>query len=570
MTISRRHFLTGLGAALGMALPVAAGARSFWLPRPGDIEPGPVFRHGVASGDPLADRVILWTRVAPNAGARHVLVQWRVARDPLFADVVRTGRALAGPDRDYTVKLDAVGLHPDTTYYYQFFAAGEQSPVGRTRTLPRGAVENVRLAVASCANLAFGFFNAYRLIAARPELNAVVHLGDYLYEYGNGTFGDGAALGRIPEPDAEILTLDDYRTRHAQYRRDPDLQECHRQHPFICIWDDHEVANDAWRDGAENHQPTTEGGWTERRRAALQAWFEWLPVRDPGGLRERSGRIFREFRFGELASLTLLDTRLHGRDQQAPPILDPVSGGLLVPPEALPQVLAQIEEPARQLLGEDQENWLYERLEASMAQGVRWRLLGQQVMMGHLRQPIPELGLAVPINTDQWDGYPAARARLLSFVRDRVIDNVVVLTGDIHSSWAQDIPLDPFDGSYDAATGRGSLAVEFVTPAVTSEGIPEAYAPQLEALLRAAPSPLKYVDLSRRGYLVLDVTPGAVQADWFHLDDILDPGAGETFAAAFWTRAGSARVEAAPAPVLARGAVADPAPAMRPAPRVIA
>ncbi len=269
-SFSRRKFLAA-SAAVAAAGSVAAhdGRRTA------------SFQHGVASGDPLHDRVILWTRVTSDRWYDDIDVKWQVARDPKMRRIVATGRTNTNIWRDFTVKVDVDGLDDARTYYYQFSAKGERSPVGRTRTLPRGRVDAARLAVVSCSNLPAGLFNVYALIAQRGDLDAVLHLGDYIYEYGNGTYGDGALLGRTPLPDKEIITLADYRQRHAQYKSDPDLQAVHQQHPFICVWDDHEITNDAWKDGAENHNPELgEGEYSVRKRAAIRAYFEWMPIRE--------------------------------------------------------------------------------------------------------------------------------------------------------------------------------------------------------------------------------------------------------------------------------------------------
>ena len=272
--MNRRLFL-GTSARAGLVLPFARA-----LPVLGQEQ---VFAHGVASGDPLTDRVLLWTRVSGSSDER-VAVRWQVARDPGMQEIVSAGEATTGPERDYTFKVTAPGLKPGTTYHYRFEALGEQSPVGRTKTLPRDP-DHVRLAFVSCSNLPFGYFNVYRRVAERDDLDAVLHLGDYLYEYPNRDYGDGTRFGRAPQPNKEITTLSDYRTRHAQYKSDPDLQEVHRLHPFVCVWDDHEITNNAYTDGAQNHQvEEEEGDWFVRRTAAVKAYFEWMPIREPRAL----------------------------------------------------------------------------------------------------------------------------------------------------------------------------------------------------------------------------------------------------------------------------------------------
>lgn len=405
---SRRDFFrTGGGVALLAAAPMLPAQAS-----------GAPFQHGVASGDPLADRVILWTRVTPQDGAGTVAVGWTVAADPGFQQPVAGGRVLTGVARDFTVKVDATGLQPGRTYYYRFESQGATSPAGRMRTLPQGSTAHLRIAVASCSNHAAGLFNAYRRIAERTDLDLVLHLGDYLYEYGDGQYGSL----RPTEPASEIVTLTDYRTRHAQYKRDADLQELHRQHAVVPIWDDHETANDAWRAGAENHDPATEGLWAVRRAAALRAYYEWMPVREPADRRLAQ----RSFRLGDLAELTMLETRLAGRSKQLPaPIPIPGLGqGFTASGPFL--------DPTRTLLGTAQETWLAETLASSPA---RWKLIGQGTMFAQLKA----LGRAnadgggLFVNPDQWDGYPPCRDRVFDMI-DAAGGNVVVLTGDIHLS----------------------------------------------------------------------------------------------------------------------------------------
>jgi alkaline phosphatase D len=516
--MDRRRFLQGgLALLAGMAGAGRGTAR---------VEPPPgAFVHGVASGDPLADRVILWTRLSGAEGTTPV--EWRIARDPELGRPVQEGSVPALAIRDYTVKVDVTGLDPGTTYYYGFRSRGHESSRGRTRTLPVGPTERVRLAFASCSNLPSGFFNAYRLMARRADLDAVLHLGDYLYEYANGTYGDGRALGRVPEPDREIVTLADYRTRHAQYKRDPDLQEVHRQNPFVAVWDDHEITNNAWRDGAQNHD-ASEGDWRARREAAVRAYLEWMPVREAfDGSR---ARLQRSFRFGDLADLVMLDTRLHGRDAQ-------LEQGQQPDPE----------DRERSLLGRDQEAWLGATLAASQRDGVRWRVLGQQVMLAPLRGRDGGSG-----NPDAWEGYPGSRERLrASLERDGVRD-VVCLTGDVHSSWAFELPRYPYARDPERAAAP-AWGVEFATPGITSPG---RYAPP-EAIVRArellAEHPhLRWVDLHRRGYALLDLDRERAQAEWYFVESIEEPRSAEVFGRAFRTRHGESRLVPSASPSLGR------------------
>jgi alkaline phosphatase D len=537
---SRRGFFRASGSAAAAlaaatALPFSAPASHAAAP-----EDTRLFQHGVASGDPLADRVILWTRVTPRNPRTVLVVRYEVATDPALRRIVARGSVRTGAWRDHTVKVDAVGLQSGTTYYYRFHTEYASSPVGRTRTLPVGVTTRLRLAVVSCSNHAAGYFNAYARLASRADLDAVLHLGDYLYEYGPDEYGSV----RRPEPAREMVTLADYRGRHAQYKRDADLQEAHRQHPFICIWDDHEITNDAWRDGAQNHTEGAEGSWPERVRAGLQAYYEWMPIRQPDAQRPR--RSQRAFAFGDLVDLAMLEQRLQARSQQLAATI-PVPGlgsGFVQTGEFL--------DPQRTLLGDAQEAWLAARLRASQA---RWKLIGQQVMFAHLKlQPAPlAAGGGVFVNPDQWDGYQPARDRLYAVLEGdalhRGVDNCVVLTGDIHSSWASDLTRDPNNpevaaGGYDAASGEGSRAVEFVTTSISSPGLEDPDG-SIAAFLRSVNPHIKYIDFNRRGYLLLDVTPSRVVAEWWYVDTVASVSNVEVFGAAFEAVHGTNRVRPA-------------------------
>jgi alkaline phosphatase D len=518
-SVTRRSFLSAAAAVAAASTTARAHG-----PRRDDS-----FRHGVASGDPLQDRVILWTRVTPSDPHGDVDVKWQLARDPAMRRTVAAGRTRTNVWRDFTVKIDVDCLEPGRSYYYQFSAHGDHSPIGRTRTLPQGRVAAARLALASCSNLPAGLFNVYALIARRNDLDAVVHLGDYIYEYANAAFGDGSLLDRVPMPDREILSLADYRQRHAQYKTDPDLQAAHRQHPFICVWDDHEIANDAWTDGAQNHNPELgEGEWSVRKRAAIRAYFEWMPIRE--WQHRPDARIFRQFRIGTLADLLMLDTRHFGRAQQS--AAKPVS-----PTAGFPANDPVANDPARSLLGLEQEAWLDQRLSLSKYRGATWRLLGQQVMMAQLS---PSGGQTL-FNLDQWDGYRPARERLFEGLRTNNIDNVVVLTGDIHSSWANELTSNPWNpASYDPLTGRGVVGVEFITPGVSSPGILNPVeAAQTAAFVRSVSPHMKYAELNKRGYVLLDIDRERVQGEFWHVATVDAPSRTEVLAAAFVNEAGA-------------------------------
>lgn len=531
--LSRRDFLKRSAqatAALSLAPLLAACARSASPSRTSNGN-GNIFLHGVASGDPLSDRVILWTRVTDNTTA-SIPVNVVVATDTAFTQNVHRAAAVASAARDFTVKIDMTGLQAGTTYYYQFHALGQSSAIGRTRTLPTGSVDHLRIGVLSCSSYAHGFFNAYARIAERADLDLVLHLGDYIYEYGNGEYGSA----RTYEPAHEIVTLDDYRTRHAYYKQEPDVQAMHQQHAIVATWDDHESANDSWKDGAENHQ-TIEGVWSTRKSLAQQAYDEWMPIRsaDPS-------RIYRGFSFGNLVQLLMLDTRLLARAEQ-------IAATIVVPdtPVGVFTASGSFIDPSRELLGAEQETWMLSQLRNSTA---TWQLLGQQVMFGQLKVlGLPNAtGLSQFLNPDQWDGYPVARSRIHTALRgdgsNPAINNAVVLTGDIHTSWAMDITEDPNNLlAYNPLSGEGSIAVEFVTTSVTSPGL-EALA-AVQDVIRTQNPHIKYVDLALRGYTLLDITPARCLCEYWSVDTIAARSSGQTFETAFQTLAGANRLSAA-------------------------
>lgn len=514
--ISRRRLISNTAIATAVA---TTGSLASGSARALPVSP---FPQGVASGDPLADRVILWTRVVPADPAHSVPVRWRIAEDEAMQKVVNGGETTALPWRDHCVKVDAAGLEPGRTWHYQFEAEGVKSPVGRTRTLPTGTVAALRFAVASCSNYPFGYFNAYASIARRDDLDAVLHLGDYIYEYAPGDYGNGSELGRAHLPAKEIVTLDDYRQRHAQYKSDPDLQEAHRLHPWITVWDDHESANNAWSDGAQNHNPDKgEGTWLDRRRSAERAYFEWMPIREQLGA--RGSWTYRSFRYGDLCDLIMLDTRLHGRSEQ---VSDRKNK-------------AAIDAAGRSLLGTDQKAWLAEELSASRQAGTRWRVLGQQCMFGQL--PDAE---GFILNTDQWDGYPHDRKAVLDQLQTEKIDNTIILTGDIHTAWAMDIAHDPFK-DYDPKTGAGSLAVELVTTAVTSPapfgGGDEARKSE-KTTVDALPH-LHWADFLNRGYLTVTLDHERTLAEWWAVTTLTERSADAKRVHAMQTQSGRNHLE---------------------------
>lgn len=476
--------------------------------------PEDLFQHGVASGDPLADAVMLWTKVSPGAGGPpEVEVYWEIAENPEFAPVLGSGLTTASPARDWTVKAESTCLRPGRRYWYRFSALGRTSPVGRTKTAPYGEVENERFAFCSCSSIQHGYFHGYRAIAEREDLDLVMHLGDYIYEFANGEYGDV----RDTVPEGETITLEDYRARHADNKRDADLQAAHAAHPWICTWDDHETADNSWMDGANNHD-AGEGPWDVRRAAGEQAYFEYLPIREGA-----EGILYRRLLRGSLLDVIVLDTRLVGRDEEA-------------------SNNDEAYDPDRQLLGEAQESWLLERLSESPS---RWKLLAQQVVMGQWALITDDQGRPTPFNKDAWDGYQAARTKLLEHVVGEGIDGVVVLTGDVHSSWANDIAID--FTAYDPVTRDGAVAVEAVCPGITSPG----FGDLAGALIDVNPH-IRWGESRKRGFVVVDANPDRLQCDWYLFEDdqIEDPTYSAPFlAASFETRHGEPWWEEAAGPI---------------------
>jgi len=458
------------------------------------------FYHGVASGDPMSDRVIIWTRVTPDTNQinQTIVVNWRVATDTGMISIVQSGAVLTDSSADFTVKVDVTTLLPNKFYYYEFQTASYLSPRGRTKTNPISNADSLRFALVSCANYEAGWFNVYASLLQRSDFDAVLALGDYIYEYNTGGYSPNAAVNRQWSPANEIVSIADYRMRYSTYRLDDDLQRLHQQFPFIIVYDDHEFTNDAWMNGAQNHTPGTEGPWSARKAIASKAFFEWQPIRVTNT--SNPTQIYRSINYGSLIEFMMLDTRVAGRDLQAG-----TTG-------------ATVTSPTRQLLGTTQYSWLASKLSASTAQ---WKILGQQVMMA----PLKVLGNAV--NGDQWDGYPAERDRIYNHVLTNNISNLVVLTGDIHSSWANDLPT----ASYNGSTGGGSAGVEFVTPSVTSPGLT---LPGGAAVIQAGNSHIKYVDLTAHGYLIMDVNQARTQADWFNVTTLDTKSSNFTYEKSFF------------------------------------
>ena len=508
--LTRRNLFTLAGASAALAAaPVAA--HTF----------GSGFTHAVASGEPSANSVLLWTRFV---GEAETVLVWQVSESEDFARPVAEGSVTASPARDWCAKGVAEGLSPDRWYFYRFVApGGTTSPVGRTRTLPEGSTAGFKLAVFSCSNYGFGWFNAYGHAAEANDCDLAVHLGDYIYEYGADTYPDAAQAHpeRMLAPTTEIVALTDYRLRYATYRSDPDCQRLHQVLPMIAVWDDHESANDSWENGAQNHQPETEGDWQVRKAAAKQAYREWMPVSDAP---------YAAYQVGDLATLFRLDTRLEGRDQQLD--LGAVLRGK-TDPQAVNAALTAFRNGAwaaadRQLLGAQQEAWLARSLAQSTANGTAWQVLVQQVLIGNLKTPaslasqlggelpdyirqrlaaaIAASGVGLPSNMDAWDGYPAARERV--FTAALAADaNLLVLAGDTHNGWA-------FELGHDGA----KVGVELGVCSVSSPGF-ESYLSFLKpetlaGALVAENEQLKWADTAQRGYMVVELTPARAVTEY--------------------------------------------------------
>ena len=511
------------------------------------------FDHGVASGDPLQDRVILWTRLTPSDLSARLQVTWQIALDSQFKQIIKTDKVTTSASQDFTVKVDATGLTANQSYFYRFVFGDKISPVGQTKTLPT-STSKVSFAVCSCSNYPAGYFYVYREMA-KQNVDVVIHLGDYIYEYGADGYAteDAAKLGRTLPADnnKEIIKLDDYRKRYALYRKDKDLQALHHRHPFIVIWDDHELANDTWREGADNHQ-ANEGSFLDRKLAALQAYFEWMPIRP---IDDQHIKIYRQFDFGNLVQLTMLDTRIIARDKQLDYADYMTANGLNAA-----KFQADLTNPARTLMGYTQRDWLFGKLQQSNA---TWNVLGQQILMAkmliptelllslaaiisgnpsaealsqmnaqitelvklkiRLQQGDPTLTpqekarvqTVAPYNLDAWDGYFVEREILYGTLA-QLNKKVVVLAGDTHNAWSSN--LYSKDGAF--------VGVELATSSISSPGlekylsIPLAQLQQFEFAFTTLIDELNYCNLNQRGYLIVQFDETQVQSQWIYVDSI--------------------------------------------------
>lgn len=530
MTITRRTTLAGLTAAAAIAVLPAHAAR------PAAAAKGP-FLHGVASGDPDATSVVLWTRVTTTG---DVDVAWELAADAGFSRIVRQGTIATGAERDHTVKVLAEGLEPGARYFYRFRLGGQASPVGRTRTLPVGRLDRLGIALASCSNFAFGYFNAYDAIARDPLIDFVLHTGDYIYEYGADGWGADVArkLGRVHQPAGEIVTLADYRTRHAQYKTDAGSQAMLAAKPLMACWDDHESANNPWTGGAQNHQPETEGDWAARREASIRAYFEWMPVREPGAGRSRM-QFWRTYVFGDLATLTTLETRHTARALQVD--YTPWKKAIASHADARRLEAETIGAPGRAMLAPELEAELAAAWTASKAAGAPWRLIGNPMPIARTRVPdVVALGLIpdptrqarpldaavdlawkgkwdLPFYSDTWDGYDWARERLYAQARSAGVDDLVFLTGDSHSFWANRL----------ADRAGRPAGIELGTSGISSpgdfveSGFDPVTAPRLDAAFAEHNPEVVWTDNLHQGFVRLLLTPQGGQADFMAVDTVL-------------------------------------------------
>mgnify|MGYP000128067509 CR=1 FL=1 len=537
-----------------------------------DEDPNFTFEHGVASGDPTESSVILWTRVSRTnfrdihddeqlSGIADANVSWRVATDESFTNVVNSGSTTVGSETDFTLKVDAQNLQSNTKYFYQFTVGPNSSVVGKTKTLPSGTVDRVKLAVVSCSNYASGYFNVYKEIAQMGDLDAVIHLGDYIYEYADSGYGSLRKL----EPTHELINLADYRMRHALHKKDSNSQQMHASLPMIAVWDDHEVANDTWISGAENHDATTEGNFAARKASAIKAYFEWMPIRPvtPGV----DSRVYRQFKFGDLVNLLMLDTRQAGRDQQLSYASFLTADGSF----DAEKFQTELASTTRTMLGAEQKTWLKESLSSSIE---TWQVLGSQVLMMKnnlpsavlLPDPLAPLvefteygqiatafqtysfflgngvdndkdsmlaaGLTeeqwqlatnpektkyldtsaypfIPYNLDAWDGYYYEREEI--YATSKALNkNLIVLSGDTHNAWAGRL----VDQSNEV------VGIQYATASVSAPGFDSTLNYDLQTVRATEPGvvqivdDLDYINMREKGVMVVTFTPEAAQAEW--------------------------------------------------------
>ena len=551
---TRREFIVKLSS-------VSAAVASGGVLSACSDDPLPVnFNYGVASGDPLTDRIILWTHAQYQTGPDPVNLIYQVANDAAFSSIVSSGQVTSRAETGFTAKVDALGLSAGKTYFYRFMCGPSISPIGQARTLPAADATEVTFSVFSCADYPLGFFNAYAE-AAKRDSHFAIHLGDYIYEYGTGSAPTDPViqnLKRFADHANETLSLDDYRKRHALYKSDPDSKAVHAKMPMIVAWDDHEVSNDNYKDGAQAHDPATDGVYTVRRTAAIQAFHEWMPIRTEAD----KLKIYRSFDFGRLVSLHMLETRNLARDKQI--AITELAGLEGAAKQA--SALAEYARADRQMLGAEQLAWLQQKMSDSQA---TWQVLGQQVLMARMESPVsvlsvlngdsrdpaaqqrgleainayltakakkaagapltstetallnPAMNPKIGYNLDAWDGYIAAREAVLASAL-QLNKKLISLAGDTHNGWHSDLTLM---GLANAALANVKVGEEFATPGVSSGGFEE-YLPgftpaQVKSLFENIVDDLRWLDPSRRGYLKMTFTATEAKGEWIFVNQVL-------------------------------------------------
>lgn len=515
------------------SLALLAGAAAFGADAQAQAPEPSVFGHGVASGDPGPDSVVLWTRVTTQDEACPVT--WQLAEDPAFATILRSGAAQAVSRRDHTVKVVAEGLEPGRTYHYRFLAGGEASPVGRTKTLADGPLDRLGIALMSCANYSLGYFTTYDAVADDPAIDILLHTGDYIYEYGDAFSRQSTYFVRPSDPPHETLSLDDYRRRHAIHKSDPYAQRMHAAHPLIALWDDHEVANDSWVGGAENHQPQTEGDWRARRDAAIQAYYEWMPLRDPAPGQDPLA-AWRTYRFGDLATLVTLETRLTARGQAVD--YRDYKDRLNTRADRDAFVRDVLGDPRREMMSARMKAALSAGLAASVRDGQPWRIIGNGVLMARVLTPglasngiapeaYPEIGFLdrytdiiwkagrnMPDSPGTWDGYGGARQGFYQLCQDVGAWDLLVLTGDSHCFWSNTLRDDKgAPMGVELGTAGVSIPSEFALAGFR----PELMA-RLEELYASTNDEVRWTESAHRGYVRVVLTPTSATADFIGVE----------------------------------------------------
>ena len=480
------------------------------------------FNHGVASGDPLEDRVILWTRVTPQQTG-PVEATLEISENKSFSKISYSKKLQTSALSDYTIKYDFMAKRycdSDKGFFYRFKAGGSISEIGKSKTFSKKTV-SAKIGVFSCSNFPAGYFNAYQAGAEKNDLDLWLHLGDYLYEYPMGGYATDNAekLGRTPSPTHEMITLSDYRQRHAQYKLDQGSKALHKHAPLIAVWDDHEFSNDAWKKGAENHsEDGLEGDFFARRSAAIKAYYEWMPIRE----QQNKRRIFREFEIGKLIHLIMLDTRQYGRDKQLQPKDYLSKSGF-----NQAKFYNDLNSENRELLGAEQLSWIENSV---LKSDNTWTIFGQQVLMAKLKFPdlskmlkteeVPDflkpylkfLGLGIPSNLDAWDGYPAARNNLYQLMKNAK-KNFISLAGDTHNSWVSEL---------ENQSGK-KIGIELGAPSVTSPGITDVLNLDenkfVDSIVKINKE-LQWMDPSNRGYLFLDCMEDKIIASFNFIKEL--------------------------------------------------